>query len=214
MRDIIDEEIRIYWSNEGTNDPIPETEDIVNAFTEGAGYVIMEGHGNPISWATHPIPPNSPFRGGISVTDFPSLTNGDKLPIVVIGGCHNALFNVTMLRILLTRERHGNWYWTYYPTPVCFCWGLCISPIGGAIASMGCTGLGLGGTPPHLEKSGGLDCNFFYQIGTGSNTLGSAHSGAIRKYVLENKPTNSDEDFCIVEFHLFGDPSLQLGGYE
>ena len=213
MRDIIDEEIRIYWSNEGTGEPIPETIDIVNAFAEGAGYVNMEGHGNPISWATHPIPDGSPFRGGISITDFTKLSNGDKLPVVVIGGCHNALFNVSILQILLTRREHDNWYWTYYPTPVCFCWGLCISPIGGAIASMGCTGLGLGGTPPHLERSGGLDCNFFYEVGQGTETLGNSHSGAIRKYVLENNP-NQEEEFCIVEFHLFGDPSLKLGGYE
>ena len=94
-----------------------------------------------------------------------------------------------------------------------FCWALCVSTNGGAIASTGCTGLGLGGSPPHLENSGGLDCNFFYQIGHGSTTLGSAHSGAIRKYILENNVVQ-DEEFCIVEFHLFGDPSLKLGGYE
>ena len=212
MDDIIDEEIRIYWSNEGTGDPVPETEDIVNAFTEGAGYVNMEGHGNPISWATHPIPPDSPFTGGLTMGDFPDIKNGDKLPIVIVGGCHNALFNVTLLKILLSRG-HENWYWTSFPTHMCFCWGLCVSPNGGAIACTGCTGLGLGGSPPHLEKSGGLDCNFFYQIGHGSTTLGSAHSGAIRKYILENNIAQ-DEEFCIVEFHLFGDPSLKLGGYE
>ncbi len=212
MSDIIDEEIRIYWSNEGTGDPVPETEDIVNAFSEGAGYVNMEGHGNPISWATHPIPEGSPFTGGLTMGDFPDLKNGDKLPIVVIGGCHNALFNVTFLKILLSRG-HENWYWTSFPTHMCFCWGLCVSPNGGAIACTGCTGLGLGGSPPHLENSGGLDCNFFYQIGHGSTTLGSAHSGAIRKYILENNVVH-DEEFCIVEFHLFGDPSLKLGGYE
>jgi hypothetical protein len=212
MEGKIDEEVRIYWSNEGTNDPIPETEDIVNAFNEGAGFVIMEGHGNPLSWATHPIPPGSPFRGGVSITDFPDIRNGDKLPIVVVGGCHNALFNVSLIRTLIGRP-YDNWYWTSgYITPICFCWALCASPVGGAIASTGCTGLGLGGNPPHLINSGGLDCNFFYEIGTGSEFLGQAHSGAIRKYIIENT-LNSEEEFCIVEFHLFGDPSLKIGGY-
>ena len=213
MNNVIDEEIRIYWSNEGTGDPVPETEDIINAFTEGAGFVNMEGHGNPVSWATHPIPEGSNFTGGLSITDFSSLKNGDKLPVVIVGGCHNALFNVTILKILLASlTGHSNWYWTGFPTHRCFCWDLCVSPNGGAIASTGCTGLGLGGSPPHLKNSGGLDCNFFYQIGHGSATLGSAHSGAIRKYILENSIT-SDAEFCIVEFHLFGDPSLKLGGY-
>jgi len=212
MGDLIEDPVRIYSSNKDTGGLIPETEDIIAAFSEGAGYVNFEGHGNPISWSTHWTEPPG-WTSGISITDFGKLTNGDKLPVVVVGGCHNALFNVSMLRILLTRADHDNWYWVWYPTPVCFSWGLCILPNGGAIACTGCTGLGLGGSPPHFERSGGLDCNFFYQIGQGSTTLGSAHSGAIRKYVLENDVVQ-DEEFCIVEFHLFGDPSLKLGGYE
>ncbi len=211
MESIIDEEVRIYWSNEGSDEPIPETQDIIDAFNQGAGYINMEGHGNPLSWATHPIPPDAPFTGGLSITDFPDLKNGDKLPVVVVGGCHNALFNVSLIKTLIGRP-HDNWYWTSgYVTPICFCWALCILPNGGAIASMGCTGLGLGGSPPDLENSGGLDCNFFYEIGQGAKTLGQSHSGAIRKYILENNVAG-DEIFCIVEFHLFGDPSLHLGG--
>jgi len=211
MDPLINEEIRVYWSNEGTEKPVPETQDIIDVFNQGAGYVNMEGHGNPLSWATHPIPEGSPFTGGLSITDFLQLKNQDKLPIVVVGGCHNALFNVSLLRTLLGRP-HENWYWTSgFVTPLCFCWGLCVLPQGGAIASTGCTGLGLGGSPPDLENSGGLDCNFFYKIGNGSTSLGEAHSGAIKKYVLENNVV-IDEIFCIVEFQLFGDPSLQLGG--
>ena len=122
--------------------PTPDTEEYKNkvgAF-EGAGYVNFEGHGNPISWATHWAEPPG-WTSGLSITDFRKLSNGDKLPVVIIGGCHNALFNVSMLRILLTRKDH-NYYWVWYPTPVCFSWGLCILPQGGAIASTGCTGLG------------------------------------------------------------------------
>jgi len=213
MGDLIEDPVRVYSSNKDTGGLIPETEDIIAAFSEGAGYVNFEGHGNPISWATHWADDEPGWTSGLSTTDFRKLSNGDKLPVVIVGGCHNALFNVSILRILLTRKNHDNWYWTWYPTPVCFSWGLCILPNGGAIACTGCTGLGLGGTPPHLKNSGGLDSNFFYQIGNGSTTLGSAHSGAIRKYILENN-VNLDEEFCIVEFHLFGDPSLKLGGYE
>jgi hypothetical protein len=211
MESITDQEVRIYWSNEGTGEPVPETQDILDAFNQGAGFINMEGHGNPLSWATHPIPSDAPFTGGLSITDFPDLQNGDKLPIVVVGGCHNALFNVSLIKTLIGRP-HENWYWTSgYVTPICFCWALCITPKGGAIASMGCTGLGLGGSPPDLENSGGLDCNFFYEVGQGAETLGESHSGAIRKYIMENNVAG-DEIFCIVEFHLFGDPSLQLGG--
>ena len=212
MGDLIEDPVRIYSSNKDTGGLIPETEDIITTFSEGAGYVNFEGHGNPISWSTHWTEPPG-WTSGLSITDFGELSNGDKLPVVIIGGCHNALFNVSMLRILLTRKNHDNWYWTWYPTPVCFSWGLCILPKGGAIASTGCTGLGLGGTTP-LSNSGGLDANFFYQIGQeAATTLGSAHSGAIRKFISENS-IRSTERFCIVEFQLFGDPSLKLGGYE
>jgi hypothetical protein len=211
MEPIIDEEVRVYWSNDGTGQPVPETQDIIDAFNEGAGYINMEGHGNPLSWATHPIPADAPFTGGVSITDFPQIKNGEKLPIVVVGGCHNALFNVSLIKTIIGRSQE-NWYWTSgYITPICFCWALCASPVGGAIASTGCTGLGLGGSPPDLENSGGLDCNFFYEVGQGATSLGQAHSGAISKYILENSVVG-DEIFCIVEFHLFGDPSLVLGG--
>jgi len=221
MADKTDEEVRVYWSNEGTNEPTPETQDIIDAFTNGAGYIIMEGHGNPVSWATHPVPDDAPFRGGISITDYEELQNGDKLPIVIIGGCHNSLINVSLIKTLFVsifrvylQGLDDNWYWNSgYFTPYCMAWRLLTLPEGGAIASTGCTGLGLGGSPPHLINSGGLDCNFFYQIGReGFTSLGGAHSSAISKYILENTISN-DEQFCIVEFHLNGDPSLRLGGY-
>ena len=211
MGDLIEDQIRVYSSNNDTGGLVPDTKDIVSTFSEGAGYINFEGHGNPISWATHWAEPPG-WTGGISITDFGNLNNGDKLPVVIVGGCHNALFNVSMLKILLTRKDH-NYYWLWYPTPVCFSWGLCIIPKGGAIASTGCTGLGFGGSTP-LSNSGGLDANFFYQIGqNGSSTLGSAHSGSIRKFVNENK-VRVREAFCITEYQLFGDPSLKLGGYE
>ena len=211
MGDLIEDPVRVYSSNKDTGGLVPDTEDIIATFSEGAGYVNFEGHGNPISWATHWAEPPG-WTSGLSITDFRKLSNGDKLPVVIIGGCHNALFNVSMLRILLTRKDH-NYYWVWYPTPVCFSWGLCILPQGGAIASTGCTGLGFGGSTP-LSNSGGLDANFFHQIGqNGSTSLGSAHSGAIRKFVNENK-IRVREAFCITEYQLFGDPSLKLGGYE
>ena len=210
MGNLIEDPVKVYSSNKDTGGLIPDTEDIIATFSEGAGYVNFEGHGNPISWATH-WAEQSGWTSGLSVNDFKELSNGDKLPVVVVGGCHNALFNVSMLRILLTRKDH-NWYWVWYPTPVCFSWGLCILPNGGAIASTGCTGLGLGGATP-LSNSGGLDANFFYQIGQdAATTLGGAHSGAIQKFINENK-IRQEEAFCIVEYQLFGDPSLKLGGY-
>jgi hypothetical protein len=87
-------------------------------------------------------------------------------------------------------------------------------PYGGAIASTGCTGYGIGYSGQPISLSAEMESNFFYQIGVeGSTNLGNAHSGSIRKFINENE-IEATEEFCITVFQLFGDPSLKLGGYE
>jgi hypothetical protein len=215
MHDIVDDEVRLYTTNNDTGDPRPISIDIVNELSKGAGFVIFQGHGNPISWNTiwadgsyH----NQDWAGGISVYDYPRISNEDKLPIVVVGGCHNGLYNVSIFQIILNRLTNYDNYWTWFPTPVCFSWGLCMLIGGGAIASTGCTGYGFDRNSP-IDFSGGLEVNLFYQIGKkGSTTLGQAHSGAIQKYMNENA-IGQDHAFCISVFQLFGDPSLKIGGH-
>jgi hypothetical protein len=87
-----------------------------------------------------------------------------------------------------------------------------VKPRGGAIASTGCTGYGFGSNDDPNSLSAALEMNFFSQIGNGSENLGDAHSGAIRKYVSENDILQIDA-FCITNWQVFGDPSLKFGGY-
>ncbi len=49
MDDYVNDEVRVYASNEGTSDPYPAAGDIIRAISGGAGYVSFEGHGNPFS---------------------------------------------------------------------------------------------------------------------------------------------------------------------
>jgi hypothetical protein len=215
MSDQIDEYVTVYASNNNTGGLRPVTDDIITAVSDGSGYILFQGHGNPSGWNT--IWADGEYAdhdwcGGIGTFRFGKFQNGEKLPVVVVGGCHNGLFNISMIQILLKRTRNPHWYWVYDPTPFCFSWGLCVMPQGGAIASTGCTGYGFDYTNP-ISHSGGLETNFFYEIGqNGVKTLGGAHSGSIRKYILENK-IRLDEYFCITIFELFGDPSMMLGGY-
>ena len=208
MNNLTNEEVRVYASHAGTSEPtIPD--DIIPEISKGAGFVLFQGHGNPYAWNTHP-PDSDEWIGATTTYQFPKFSNKEKLPVVIVGGCHNALFNVSFIQILLHEKVIENFYWTNYPTPVCFSWGLCIVPWGGAIASTGCTGLGLG---PGVEMSGRLETDFFYEIGQqGAETLGAAHSGSIQKYVLEHT-IGQDDAYVITEWQLFGDPSLQLGGF-
>lgn len=214
MGDLIDEAVRVYASNEGTNEPtIPD--DVVPEISKGAGYVLFQGHGNPAAWNTHPPDTTDEWVGYIMIDDFLKFSNKEKLPVILVGGCHNGLFNVSMLQILLNRKEVINHYWTTGPIPVCFSWALCIIPWGGAIASTGCTGYGFGGinSSGFPTYSGALETYFFYEIGKeGVTTLGGAHSGSITKFILENSPRGNNA-FCTTIWQLFGDPSLKLGGF-
>jgi len=234
MENLTDKEIKVYATNNNTGGPVPASKDIIKAITDGVGYVIFQGHGSPLAWNTiwaDGVYPKH-WTGGLHFYHFRKLKNGDKLPVVVVGGCHNALFNLTMFKALCSGNSkwansnisilnklwlNGTFYWTSgVPVPRCFSWWLIALPRGGAIASTGCTGYGKGpggGNPNKLSAK--LETNFFYQIGqNNSTTLASAHSGAIRKYVLEDTVISASAAHCVTVYQLFGDPSLKLGGYE
>lgn len=213
----IDEAVRIYASNNLTGDgPIPDTEDIVSEFSKGAGFIDFEGHGNPTSWSVIRADgeyENHDWHAGIDIADFLDLSNGDKLPVVMVGGCHNGLLNVSILQILLNRKNNYYYYWSWTPTPVCFCWAMIIKPNGGAIATIGASGLGPASGNNPISLLGEIDLDFFYVLGDLQiEKLGEAHSGAITKYVLDNN-MRQRETFTTTIFQLFGDPSLQLGGF-
>jgi hypothetical protein len=191
--------------------------DILKSLNEGAGFVDFEGHGNTYSWNTiwHDGVYPKNWAGGFNVFLYPLLLNGNKLPVVIVGGCHNGLYNVSVIPALKDRFRTDNNtnYFCSLPSPVCFSAGLVTKAHGGAIGSTGCTGYGIGASgDPASSLSAALESNFFYEIGNGSTHLAQAHSRAIQKYVNENEISFSDA-YCITEWALFGDASLTFGGY-
>jgi hypothetical protein len=206
--------VKCYSSNRDTGGLTPVPKDITKSITKGAGYVDFEGHGNPFAWNTiwfDGVYPEN-WTGGVNVYLFPFISNRNKLPVVVVGGCHNALYNITILGTL--KDQAGTQYFCYgVPIPVCFSWGLVVKPRGGAIASTGCTGYGMGYEGNPVTLSGELESNFFWQIGmNGTTNLAAAHSRAIQKFLAEEE-INLIEAFCITNWALLGDPSLQFGGY-
>ena len=122
------------------------------------------------------------------------------------------------MKILKNRkDHHYNYYWTYDSVPpICFSWEFCLLPWGGAIASTGCTGYGIGYEGQPMSLSAELETNFFYEIGqNGITTLGGAYGGSILKFIVEDSPiTTQDQYHCLTVYQLFGDPSLMLGGYQ
>jgi len=207
--------VDVYSTNRDSGGLTPTPQNIVKTLNKGASFVDFEGHGNPLSWNTIWFDGTYPndWTGGLNVGWFPFISNRDKLPVVIVGGCHNALYNITIIAGL--QDKTGEDHFLYgVPFPVCFCWGLLVKPRGGAIASTGDTGYGFGSQDDPNTLSAQMEMNFFWEFGYDNAThLGQAHSGAIRKFVSENPMNTQIEAFCVTEWQVFGDPSLLFGGY-
>ncbi|MBN1280294.1 MAG: hypothetical protein JXA00_01450 [Candidatus Thermoplasmatota archaeon] len=204
-------------------------QDVIDAINAGCGFLFFDGHGNPMSWSTHPPHNETIWINGLQVKDMPKLTNADKLPITVCGGCHNGQFNTSLLNILkgLIKEKLKYFSWTFYLgewTPACWAWKLMSVPKGGSIATMAYTGLdwfaegdyNTDGIPDCVQfLSGYANTKVFYNYGVNNKTmLGQAHTQALIDYLTTFPPMNDKLDCKTVqEFVLLGDPSLHIGGY-
>jgi len=155
-----------------------------------------------------------------------TLSNGEKLPVAVIGGCHNSQFNVSAVPAflnalhLLFKFFPNNYMWTYgQPVPECFSWRLVRNPNGGSIASIGNTGLGYGMPGKECTTGGGdawITIEFFRQYGQEKQIiLGNAHAQAITSYINNFDMTDLEAGHAktVEQWVLLGDPSLKIGGY-
>jgi hypothetical protein len=207
--------VPVYSSNRGTSGLVPDSDGIAAAFNQGAGFVDFEGHGSPARWDTIWFDGTYPedWCGGIGIDKFIKIKNAEKLPVVIVGGCHNAMYNVTTFAAMIDKD--GSSYFGYgYPVPACFCYGLLLKPLagGGAIASTGCTGYGMGYVGIPVSLSAELEVNFFSNIGNGTTTFGQSHSQSIQKFISEEEIAQT-EAFIITNWAALGDPSLRFGGY-
>ena len=212
MENITDEEIRCYASNNGTSKPIPEIKDVAKQITKGARYVYFSGHGNPLVWCTHPADSIDVWMTRIFSYEFWRLFNFKKLPVVMVGGCHDAQFNITLWTTYKSSDLgNDQWYWTHGVTgAACFCWKMILIPWGGAIATVGGTGLttSLSGQPN--SGNGRLATDFFYKIGQdGATTFGEAFAGATQKFIDENT-IGLWQSHVITIWNALGDPSLKI----
>ena len=204
-------------------------EDVINAISNGAGFFHMSGHGNPAYWGNF-LPDAESEEGmvdGLQLKDINKLKNGDKLPIITVGGCHNAQFNVTMMNIIEGIKKYGlngmffgRPYRFFYMewVPRCFCSWLVFQKDGGAISSIGNTGLGIGYVDEYWNAGlSGWIMPRFYDAYTNQSkyTIGEAHDQAIIDYINIIGGVNSDDADrkTVEEWILIGDPSLKIGGY-
>jgi hypothetical protein len=185
----------------------------------GAAFIHLHGHGSPIYWSTHKENDFSKWEDGLKVYDLHLFFN-EEYPISVIGGCHTAMFNMSI-------TVHP---WTGgIPYPVGLSWLFTRKYNGGAIATLGYTAFpvatpgedgdidGDGINEPDCVESGYgyMQLKLFDAYGEdGLKHLGECWGYAVSKYVENFKmPYQRWHLHTIQSFVLLGDPSLGIGGY-
>jgi len=214
-------------------------QNIINELSKGHGFVYFSGHGSPGSWATHPHGDFGTWVG-FDNSDIRKLRNKNHLPVLVVGGCHNCQFDVSVFRIFdRTARMWGE------AIPKCWGWLFASHKNGGSIATIGNTGLGYGtigdgpdppdeipdskpdGIPDCIQYLGGwIEPHFFYFYKQDNEKLiGEIHGQTLTHY-LQNFTINWDMNWIdhesystlvdcktVQEWVLFGDPSLKISTY-
>jgi len=185
------------WASEGDlSGVVPSgVTKMTNALNEGAGFVDFSGHGNSAVWATHPHENENTWLptpyGRYSNSDVAGLTNGDELPIVIIGACSVSKYNTDN---------------------DCFGWAFVSNPDGGGIGSLGATGLGWAYTGEWVTEGliEGIALNTFEAFrDEGATTFGEMWGKAVSNYI---SPGMEGVDYkTIEEWQPFGDPTLAIG---
>ncbi len=200
------------WTSDGT---FTKASDIIKKVDHGCGFLWLSGHGNPKVWGTHPPDDNNTWIN-LRIRDLTFLHNGKKLPVLITGsGCFNSMFNVSF--------RNRPWVFSL-PTLACFSWIWVIKPNGGSIATIGATAFSYESPDISLGVGGieWLDRQFFAEYGVNHTTiLGDTWRAAVT-HVAQECPINWDDTSVngaaiiaknLEQWILFGDPSLQIGGY-
>jgi hypothetical protein len=219
-------EIKSYWAS---NETLTNTS-LIPGISEGGGFLFVAGHGSPIVWSTHWPENDSGWIDALMNIDMGKLKNRNKLPICVVGGCHNSMFDVAPIRFLkgLLKLRLGFFGWQegeecfgkFYWLRRCWSWNLVRQRKGGTIATIGNTGLGWGvGGEGSIQTGDGYITTHFFEIYSESEdiencSLGTVHVKTINDYIKFFHPNKDEIDRKTVEqWVLLGDPSLRIGGY-
>lgn len=196
----------------GSNGKLKSGWDIVKEINKGCGFWYLTGHGSTQVWVTY-NPEGSPI-GRFNVFHTLFLLNKNKLPVCLVGGCHNSRFSVNNYKFLGFFNRL-NWM------KECWSWRLVSKPYGGSIATLGSTGLSWYSAEYDGEGLNWLNVQFFKEYANDTVILGQIWKNALNIY-LDNFPIdwetpsgefNSLNAKTVQEWTLLGDPSLKIGGY-
>jgi hypothetical protein len=219
------------WTSDGS---FTGPKDVIREVNKGCGFLLFEGHANAFEWSTHPPNEAHTWINGLNTVTMDFLRNKRMLPVCVVGGCHNNEFDVTPWNILKGLKEEGLRYfaskiffgsfWKFTWIRECWGWKLTRISQGGAIATLGCTGLGMSKEDKQSFSGAGdyLEPTFFHEYGVNGTTIlgkvwGNTISDYLNHYPIDwQTPATKDSAIdakTVQQWALFGDPSLKIGGY-
>jgi hypothetical protein len=189
----------IWDSNGRLSAPAPRgLNEIYDAINEGCGFIDFSGHGAHNMFATHPNGVENvwlPKPWGFDTSHVAKLSNGDKLPIIVLGACSTCKYDVN---------------------ENCLGWSFLSNPNGGGIGSFGVTTFGYANGGGKQMSEGFIEemtMNIFESYVEMTNngaqvSLGDLWNNALINYI---SPMMEVRDYATIEsFQPFGDPTLQI----
>ena len=212
-----------YYVDEGRNDqtPPPDSKQAIDLLNAGLALMVHIGHGDANSWS-----------GSISVNDFASVNNADRLPIMMSAGCGTAVCTaqapyeayVDSEGVEHKGTNNGEVFSEPPPPAACYQHGphnttslgeqVIRGGPNGAVAYIGCN---TGGQPCALTLIEG----FVNAIADSAHPrLGDCWNAAVKHYyVKENLATIKPDDgwyppsvfYQPMKYMVFGDPTLPIG---
>jgi len=205
---------------------------LIKSINKGCGFLLLVGHSNPPFWTTSP--PNAKEFEWIpkfSISHMIFLTNKSKLPILISSGCRNSAFDTNPFNLI--KNPYLSYYWMdCIRNP--WNWAITRKYSGGAIASLGSSGLGYGKYEPitggKADAFSFLIPEFFKEYNVNKvDILGQIWYNLIHSYLkkytidwntpsLDVKTNDAKPDVInartVQQFILLGDPTLKIGGYK
>ncbi len=182
------------WDSNGKLSGLLPTgvQEITSALNLGGGFVDFSGHGNTNVWATHAHEDEKwlPTPNGYYLnTKVQGLSNGNELPIVIIGACSTCKF----------RDDND-----------CFGWSFLMNGNGGGIASCGASALDWFYYGEYIIEKGfeKICIDSFQAYSDGAMTFGEMWNGAINGYIYPGMDALDHK--TVEEFQSFGDPTLAI----
>ncbi|MEW5760916.1 MAG: C25 family cysteine peptidase, partial [Candidatus Thermoplasmatota archaeon] len=180
------------------------TRSLTDAINCGPGFVLLSDHGganqyHELGWGWY----NSTKGDGLifSLPDAENLKNENRLPVFVVDACLGASFDNE-----INPERMR--FKESLVEPLLF------NKNGGAIAYIGGTGRTYGdyGTTNLAHYSAFLISSFFSGYALGYGRVGNALDFARKTYIDSIGVERPKDYITVIEYNLFGDPTLSIGG--